>query len=76
MKRKAGNSGKTWSSKGMKNTAPPAPPQGPPQKIRLVQGGEPASQAAKPKTRGPTSAKPALSKKADAAVQPAKKSRR
>jgi hypothetical protein len=43
MKRKAGNAGKSWSSKGMKNAAPPAPPSGPPQKIRLVQDGGPAS---------------------------------
>jgi hypothetical protein len=75
MKRKAGNAGKSWTSKGMKNAAPPAPPSGPPKQIRLVQGGEPASKTAKPGSAGPRSGKPAPAKKGSEGAPPAKSRR-
>jgi hypothetical protein len=76
MKRKAGNAGKSWSSEGMKNAAPPAPPSGPPQKIRLVQDGSPTSKPTKSGPGGPSSGKTPAAKKGAAGVPPAKKGRR
>jgi hypothetical protein len=76
MKRKAVTTGKSGSSKvtkGTKNAAPAGPPPAPPQKIRLVQGGEPATKTTKPGTRATT---PAMSKKSDAGMPAAKKKSR